>query len=182
MSIANARFSLVLVLLLGATLLWPSESKAQATSWLYAGGGTGAVERGQTEVLPLVQVDSGLGTSARYPVVVGGLFRFQGYVGGGLDLGVVSRVVSRGFAQGGYGAGIDIGVSQRWWGARSTALIGSLVLGAPWGLTVNVGASSGSGDQRTAFATVGIDFARLTVHRASGLNWMQNPMRSPTQE
>jgi hypothetical protein len=160
----------------------PREASAQASSWLYVGGGAGRVERDETESLTLIHLDTGLGTSSRRPIVVGGLFRVQGYLGGGADLGVVARLCTSGFAQGGFGAGLDAGVIQRWWGSDSTAFVGNLVLGAPWGVTLVGGASLGSGDQRTYFASLGIDLARLTVHRHTGLDWFANPMRSPSEE
>lgn len=160
---------------------WSTSAAAQATSWLYAGGGAGRVQRQSDESLSLIQLDTGLGTTAKAPVVVGGLFRLQGYLGGGLDLGVAARLVTRGFARGGFGVGIDAGVYQRWWGPDSTGFAGNLVLGAPWGLTLVGGATQGSGDQRVYFASLGIDFARLTVHRHTGLDWFANPMRAPSE-
>jgi hypothetical protein len=170
------RLGLALVL---ALLTAPSIAAAQATSWLYVGGGAGVVELETKETRSALQLDSGIGTSAKHPVVVGGIFRVQGYFGAGADLGVAARIVTRGFAIGGFGAGIDAGVYQRWWGAESTGFNGNLVLGAPWGITLLGGASVGSGDQRIYFASLGIDLARLTVHRHSGLDWFANPMRSP---
>jgi hypothetical protein len=162
-----------------ALLTTPSVATAQATSWLYVGGGAGVVDQGDKETRSTLQVDTGLGTSAKHPVVVGGIFRVQGYFGAGADLGVAARIATRGFAIGGFGAGIDAGVYQRWWGTESTGFTGNLVLGAPWGITLLGGASVGSGDQRIYFASLGIDLARLTVHRHSGLDWFANPMRSP---
>jgi hypothetical protein len=157
----------------------PSTAAAQATSWLYVGGGAGVVDQGEQETRSTVQLDTGLGTSAEHALVVGGIFRLQGYVGAGVDLGVATRIVTRGFAIGGFGLGVDAGVYQRWWGADSTGFTGNLVLGAPWGITLLGGASLGSGDQRIYFASLGIDLARLTVHRHTGLDWFANPMRSP---
>lgn len=167
-----------------ASIAAPSIAAAQATSWLYVGGGagvvdTGAAETDDKETRSALQLDAGLGTSAVHPIVVGGIFRVQGYFGAGADLGVAARIVTRGFATGGFGAGIDAGVYQRWWGTESTGFTGNLVLGAPWGITLLGGASVGSEDQRIYFASLGIDLARLTVHRHSGLDWFANPMRSP---
>jgi hypothetical protein len=152
---------------------------AQATSWLYVGGGAGVVDQTDRETHTAISLDTGLGTSARRPIVAGGIFRVQGYLGAGADLGVAARLVTRGFALGGFGGGIDAGVYQRWWGSGSTGFTGNVVLGAPWGITLLGGASVGSGDQRLYFASIGIDLARLTVHRHSGLGWFANPMRSP---
>jgi hypothetical protein len=160
-------------------LAWSPAAGAQATSWLYLGGGAGVLDRSDRETRSAVQLDTGLGSSARRPIIVGGIFRVQGYLGAGADLGVLARVVTRGFALGGFGAGLDAGVYQRWWGADSSGFMGNLVLGAPWGITLLGGASVGSGDQRIYFAALGLDLARLTVHRHYGLDWFQNPMRSP---
>lgn len=154
---------------------------AQASSWLYVGGGAGHIERTDGESLSLLHVDSGLGTSATSAVVAGGLLRAQGYFGGGIDLAILARVVSRGFAKGDFGLGVDAGVYQRWWGRDSSGFTANLLLGAPWGLTLVGGASYGSADQRGYFASLGIDFARLTVHRHAGLNWFANPMRAPAE-
>ncbi|HTV17268.1 MAG TPA: hypothetical protein VMG12_01315 [Polyangiaceae bacterium] len=162
-----------------ALLAASPSARAQATSWLYVGGGAGVVDQGEQETRSTVQLDTGLGTSAEHALVAGGIFRVQGYLGAGADLGVAARLVTRGFAIGGFGAGIDAGVYQRWWGTESTGFTGNLVLGAPWGITLLGGTSIGSGDQRVYFASLGIDLARLTVHRHSGLDWFANPMRSP---
>jgi hypothetical protein len=170
-------------LVIGAlVLLAPCLARAQASSFLYVGGGSGMLDRGETETQPLIQVDAGLGTSSRSPVVVGGLFRAQGYLGRGMDLGIVSRIVSSGFARGDYGVGVDLGVAQRWWGETATGFSGSVVLGGPWGLTLNLGATLAAREQRTLFASLGVDLARLTVHRHTGLSWMPNPMRSPADD
>jgi hypothetical protein len=167
-------FALILV-----ALAWSPAAAAQATSWLYVGGGAGVVDQPEKETRTALSLDTGLGTSAEHPIVAGGLFRVQGYLGAGADLGIAARLVTRGFARGGFGGGIDAGVYQRWWGAGSTGFTGNLVLGAPWGITLLGGASIGSGDQRIYFASLGIDLARLTVHRHYGLDWFANPMRVP---
>jgi hypothetical protein len=176
-ALAPCRFMWLALVL--ASLFAPATAAAQATSWLYVGGGVGVVDRDEQEKRSTVQLDTGLGTSAEHALVVGGIFRLQGYMGAGADLGVAARVVTRGFAIGGFGAGIDAGMYQRWWGADSTGFTGNLLLGAPWGITLLGGASLGTGDQRIYFASLGIDLARLTVHRHSGLDWFANPMRSP---
>jgi hypothetical protein len=159
----------------------PDDACAQASSWLFVGGGAGVIEREDKESHGALQVDAGLGTSATSPVVGGALFRLQNYFGAGADVAILSRFVSSGFARGGFGGGIDAGAYQRWWGADSSGFIGNLVLGAPWGITLLAGGSIGTDDQRSYFATLGIDLARLTVHRHSGLGWFPNPMRAPEE-
>lgn len=166
---------------LAALVVSPEHAHAQASSWLFVGGGAGVIEREEKESHGALQVDAGLGTSATRPVVGGALFRLQSYFGAGADVGILSRFVSSGFARGGFGGGLDAGVYQRWWGADSRGFIGNLVLGAPWGITLLAGGSIGTDDQRSYFASLGIDLARLTVHRHSGLGWFPNPMRAPEE-
>jgi hypothetical protein len=163
-----------------AVLFEGAVARADATSWLYLGGGAGLFDQQDRESRAVLQLDTGLGSSARHPIVVGGIFRAQGYFGAGLDAGMAARVVSRGFAVGGYGGGIDVGFYRRFWGQESFGLTGSLVLGAPWGVTFVGGTSVGPEDPRVYFVSLGIDLARLTVHRKTGLQWFENPMRSPS--
>src|SRR5688572_20444281 len=157
----------------------PAAARADVSSWLYAGGGAGVLDRETKEDKTLFHLDTGMGTDPASPLVFGGLFRAQALFGSGVDLGLVSRLVTGSFVRGGFGGGIDLGVSQRWWGEGSTGLTGNLVLGAPWGLTLCAGGTLGTNDERLLFATIGFDFARLTVHRQTGLDWFANPMRSP---
>lgn len=162
---------------------------AQATSWMYAGGGssiaksTVAEPDGNTssavDIRSLLHVDVGLGVAANRNFVWGGLARMQLHGPDLLDLGLLARGTTGGFARGDYGAGADIGVVRRWWDQSSTALTANLLFGAPWGLTVVAGATLGRHDERTFQLSIGLDFARLTVHRQSGLNWFPNPLPSP---
>ena len=89
----------------------------------------------------------------------------------GTDLGLLLRTASHGFVNGGWGGAVDLGGYQRWWGGTSSGLMGSLVLGAPWGITLSVGAGVGNDEARTYTASLGVDLARLTVYRRSGMNW-----------
>jgi hypothetical protein len=173
------RWAPALAIAAAVLLGWSAPAQAQATSWLYVGGGAGIVDADERESHPLLQVDTGLGTSARHALVIGGIFRAQGYFGAGLDLGGAARLVTRGFALGGFGGGIDAGVYQRLWGDTGPGFAGNLILGAPWGLTLLGGASLGPGESRIYHVSLGIDLARLTVHRHTGLDWFENPMRSP---
>jgi hypothetical protein len=91
-----------------------------------------------------------------------------------MDLGLAARLSTRGFNQGDFGVALDLGGFQRWWGLESTGLSGSLVLGAPFGITLNTTGLSGSHDTRELVISLGIDFARLTVHRTTGRSWWQN--------
>jgi hypothetical protein len=53
--------------------------------------------------------------------------------------------------------------------------MGSLVLGAPWGITLSLGGGFGNDESRTYTASLGVDLARLTVYRRTGMNWWNNP-------
>src|SRR3954469_2765645 len=100
----QAGWVLTLALALGS-LFEASPARADASSWLYVGGGAGVFDQRDKESRSVLQVDTGLGTSARHPIVAGGLFRAQGYFGAGLDAGIAARFVTRGFAIGGFGGG-----------------------------------------------------------------------------
>jgi len=128
----------------------------------------------------LIQLETGLGSPAKHGVVVGGLFQFQGYLANGIDLGAALRLTHKSFVLGDWGAGLDLGFYQRWWGGDSTGGSARLVLGAPLGITASIGGTLGSNDQRTVSATLGIDFARLTVHRNTALDWWNNPFPPET--
>jgi hypothetical protein len=160
-------------------LAWSAPAHADLSSWLYVGGGAGVLDRETKEEKSLFHLDTGMGLEPNSFLVLGGLFRAQALFGSGVDLGLLSRLVTREFVRGGFGGGIDFGAYQRWWGEGSTGFTGNVVLGAPWGLTLYAGASVGSNDERLLFASIGFDFARLTVHRHTGLDWFANPMRSP---
>jgi hypothetical protein len=76
---------------------------------------------------------------------------------------------------GGFGLALDVGPYRRFWGDGSTGGQAALVLGAPWGITLSVGGGLGTNDARLFGATLGLDFARLTVYRLAGENWFLNP-------
>ncbi|HEX2879276.1 MAG TPA: hypothetical protein VHO25_07045 [Polyangiaceae bacterium] len=154
---------------------WPTAAKADLSSWLYAGGGLAAGEAGGvSQTRGLLDLHTGMGTDPSWPLGIGGVLKFPIHFTGGLDLGLAARFATRGYNQGGFGVAFDIGGYQRWWGLESTGLSGGLVLGAPWGITLNLGALQGSHDTREFSLSLGIDFARLTAHRTSGSNWWQN--------
>jgi hypothetical protein len=50
---------------------------------------------------------------------------------------------------------------------------------------LNLGVNRGTNDVQGFLGTIGIDFARLTVHRTSGQNWWPNyplPIARPPSE
>jgi hypothetical protein len=151
-------------------------ARADVSSWFFLGAGpTWLRHSGDTEQDWTLRLDTGLGTSPLHPVVVGGLGRVDAHVGHGVDLGLMARIATRSFVLGGWGAAIDLGGYQRWWTPRSTGGQASLVLGGPWGLTLGVNGGMGTREWSHWGATLGIDFARLTVYRTSGEAWFPNP-------
>lgn len=166
---------------LGATLgvgllVCAAPARADVSSWLFAGAGPGLLRQsGDTTLPPSLQLDAGMGTPPSGPVIVGGLARFQPYLGHGIDLSLLVRTATHGFANGSWGGAIDVGAYDRLWGVGSQGVTGSLVLGAPWGITFDIGASAGTNNQQGVTAVLGIDLARLTVYRQNGLGWWPNP-------
>lgn len=149
------------------------QARADAASWLFVGGGAAQLDQaGGVQSRPgLMQLDLGLGTSPANAFVFGGLVRNSTYFGDGTDLSLLARGATQGFARGGYGLALDLGVAQRWWGPSSTALAVSVDAGAPWGLTLGLNGSFAADSVRTFALVVGIDWARLTAHRHAGGSW-----------
>lgn len=129
---------------------------------------------GVSQTRALLDMHTGMGTDPTWPLGVGGVLKFPIHFTGGLDLGLAARFATRGYNTGGFGVAFDLGGYQRWWGLESTGLSGGLLLGAPWGITLSAGAIQGSHDTREFSLSLGIDFARLTVHRTSGGTWWKN--------
>ncbi len=129
----------------------------------------------------LLEVSSGLGTSPFRPIVFGGIIRSSTLIGSGTDLSLLGRGATRGYALGDWGGALDLGGYERFWGETSAGFTGSLNLGAPFGIVAALGGQLGTGATRGLTATLGFDFARLTVFRTSGENWWKNPF-PPTGE
>jgi hypothetical protein len=168
---------LVLSLGLAAVLAHTAPARADVSSWAYFGTGVSSLEQRNLErrVNPTLAIETGLGTPPTSPLVVGGLFKLSALFGDGADLGLALRVANRSFVTGGFGLALDAGPYQRFWGDGSTGGHAALVLGAPWGITLSVGGGLGTNDARLFGATLGLDFARLTVYRLAGENWFLNP-------
>ena len=168
---------LVAMLGLAGALAHSAPASADVSSWAYVGSGVSSLEQQSLErrVDPTLAIETGIGTSPRRSLVVGGLFKLSALFGDGADLGLALRVANRSFVTGGFGLALDAGPYQRFWGDGSTGGQAALVLGAPWGITLSVGGGLGTNDARLFGATLGLDFARLTVYRLAGENWFQNP-------
>jgi hypothetical protein len=160
-----------------AALTCAGQARADVSSWVYVGGGASSVKQQNLELKmdPTLAIEAGMGAPPTHPLVVGGMFKLQALFGDGADLGVALRVATRGFVTGSFGLALDAGPYQRLWGGGSTGGQAALVLGAPWGITLSVGGGMGTNDARQFGATLGLDFARLTVYRLAGENWFQNP-------
>jgi hypothetical protein len=169
-----------LVSLLGAVAALASAQQARAdvSSWAYVGSGLSSLKQRNLElrVDPTLAIETGIGTAPKHPVIVGGMFKLQALFGDGADLGVSVRVATRSFVTGNFGLALDAGPYQRFWGEGSSGGQASLVLGAPWGITLSLGAGMGTNDARQYGATLGLDFARLTVYRLAGEDWFPNPL------
>lgn len=160
-----------------AALVAAGHAHADVSSWAYVGGGVSGFKQKNLEfkVDPTLAIEAGVGTAPSHPLVVGGMFKLQALLGDGADLGVSLRVATRSFVTGNFGLALDAGPYRRFWGQGSSGGQAALVLGAPWGLTLSLGGGVGSNDARTFSATLGVDFARLTVYRLAGENWFPNP-------
>ncbi len=168
-----------LVFTLGAlsSLVYATSARADVSSWAYVGGGVTSVKQKNLElrVDPTLAIETGIGSSPKHPLIVGGMFKLQALFGDGVDLGVSLRLATRSFVTGNFGLALDAGPYQRFWGEGSSGGQAALVLGAPWGITLSAGAGMGTNDARLYTATIGLDFARLTVYRLAGENWFPNP-------
>lgn len=158
-------------------------ARADTSSWLYAGAGPSVFDFDPGADRRLVlDLATGFGTDPSHPIIAGGLVRVLPQLGDGVDLVLTSRFTMSGYVNGGWGAAIDLGAYQRWWGEGSTGGIVNLSLGATWGVTLNLSAAMGTNDARMMLATLGIDFARLTVYRTTGQNWFYNPFPAVREE
>jgi hypothetical protein len=168
---------LATALALCGVALHSATASADVSSWVYVGSGATSIEqRGlPRRVDPSLAIEAGMGSNPQRPIVLGGMFKMLGLFGDGADLGLSLRLATHGFVTGKFGVALDAGPYQRFWGEGSTGGQAALVLGAPWGITLSVGAGMGSNEARQFGATLGFDFARLTVFRLSGESWFPNP-------
>lgn len=175
MSPLSLRFATASLAALAISVL-PTAANADISSWVFAGGGIAALEeRGATDSFGALRLQLGMGSSPDAPVVVGGVAHSLSFFGQGTDLGLTARVATGGFARGDFGIALDAGGYQRWWGQGSSGFLGSVALGAPFGLQAVFDFETGTRDARGYAAFLGIDFLRLTVHRRVGTSIFPNP-------
>jgi hypothetical protein len=163
--------------LLGVLILFLARpAHADVSSWAFTGAGPSWVESDQLELSlqPSLVIEAGIGTPPSHPIIFGGMFRIQTHFGEGTDLGLSLRTATRGFMSG-WGLALDLGPYFRFWGEDSIGGQGSLVIGAPWGITLSGGGGLGSNDSHHFGVVLGLDFARLTVYRSAGGSWLLNP-------
>jgi hypothetical protein len=123
-----------------------------------------------------LSLQAGIGSSPANFLSVGGLFHLETHFTRGTDLGVLARVATQGYNLGRWGVALDFGGYERFWGVRHPGLLGGLVLGVPWGITLRGEAGYGPSEDARMFGVVlGVDFARLTVFRTVGEDWYPNP-------
>jgi hypothetical protein len=159
-----------------ARLLLSTSAHADVSSWLFPGLGPSArwEEDGTASSYLSLQIDTGLGTDPSHPLIFGPLLRMQTHFGLTTDFALLARGATQGFVIGDWGLALDVGGYVRTT-ENHQGLVGSLVLGAPWGITLSVTGASAFDDRYLGSAVLGVDFARLTVYRTTGTTWWRNP-------
>lgn len=173
-----------LVLVVAAVLAAPSAG-ADVTSWLALGAGM-AVDRatGATSTNPAFSASLGVGSDPTHAWVLGGVFRTVTRFSEGTDLNLSARLTTGGFSRGDWGIGLDVGPGLRLWGndTRGTyPLQGALLLGAPWGLQLSMGADmvnlGGTPASVGGYAVLEFDFLRFTLMRQGSTDtYWRNPL------
>lgn len=168
-------------------MMHASAASAEPSAWLSGGGGytlEHTDSRGKMDGAGAMSWAAGVGTSPLNPIVVGGTFRLTTNFGLGTDANLSLRVAQGSFVRGQWGLGAEVGPTYRYWrnGDYGTWPIGgTILLGAPWGLQLDVGGQFGkfAGGDPSALgvhAMLEIDFLRLTVFRQGSTDkWWENP-------
>jgi len=159
-------------------LLAPQKARADVSGWTHFGAGVLSWQAENTDgflISPVISLDVGLGTADDAPFIIGGMFHVQPVVENGADLALLVRFATRGFQCEWFGFAIDAGPYQRFWGAKSTGGMIQGSLGGPLGLQLSLLGQFGSGDAIAFGGTLGIDFARLTLHRRHLTDWWPSP-------
>ena len=162
------------------------DARADVSSWMAVGGGTGSQlnhESSGRDLAGAMTYSIGVGSSPLSSLVLGGLLRGQTFFGLGTDLGLTARASTGGFARGDWGVALDAGVVWRPWRGGSYGvwpIQAVLTGGTPWGLQLALGAEvssiSGGTPAQGFFAALEIDLLRLTVTRqGSSDRWWPNP-------
>ena len=164
--------------LAGAVLTTATPARSEPSGWAQFGSGATYWQMGTAEgfkLSPSLTIDAGLGSDSAAPFIVGGLFRLQPIIGHGTDVSWIVRGATRGFQSEWFGFAVDAGPYVRGWGDGSAGVMGQGLLGGPLGLQLAVLGGYGTNDAATFGVTLGLDLARLMVHRKHLLNWWPNP-------
>jgi hypothetical protein len=153
-----------------------SPARADVSAWAFAGGGVSAVNDTKwSPNAPLLQLDVGVGTDPVMPVVGGLVFRSYTHFGNGTDLGLLARLAHSGYVNGDLGVAVDVGAFQRWWGDKhGPGGLLSINVALPWGVSLSTSAGLTKAGEHLAALSLGIDWARFTVHRSVGQSWWPN--------
>ncbi len=162
-----------------AVVCGSSAAMADVSSWVYVGGGAADLQlssaKAGSAVNPFtLQLDAGFGTAPTNPLVVGFAAKTLTFVDYGTDIGLALRLTTPGYSLGTWGVALDLGGTQRFWGQTTSLATTSLTFGLPWGVNLAATAGSDFGDNQSLVLTLGIDWARLTVHRTAGDGWWRN--------
>ena len=172
--------------LLGLLVVLPSRKvHADVSTWLGIATGANVVEGYAIErPVPTLRLGTGMGTDPSHPWVVGGLLRSETSFGKGTDLSLMLRLANHGYVNGDWGFALDAGPLARLWGHDVFGVATTATLGGPWGLEVGVSATFGETHAQGLGVFLGIDLARLTVYRRSGVSWWKNsfPAHRPPEE
>ncbi len=174
---AVPQLSRVLSLLAATVVLGVAlPARADVSSWIGVQAGPTWIDEGKgAYTVPSLKLTTGIGTAPGDLLAAGGLFHVEPQFGKGVDLGLLARLATRGYVLGDFGLALDLGGYERFWGVRSAGGLGALTFGAPWGLILSVDGGIGTNDAHHFGVTFGVDFARLTIYRTTGKNWMPNP-------
>lgn len=157
----------------------PRFARADVASFYALAPGLSVIDQGEAIVTPALDLDLGIGSLASRSFVVGGLFHFAPQWTVGADLGGALRLCTGSYARGDYGLALDLGGHHRFAAIGGWAASTRVVLGLPWGLFASLGGSYGEGQVWTGTLSLGIDFARATVHRSRGTETLPSPLHQP---
>lgn len=163
---------------MASLLTFGSTAQADPSGWLHFGSGVygwSMQSLDEREYSPSLTIDVGVGSDSDAPFIVGGLFRLQPVIEYGTDVSWIVRGATRGFQSEWFGFAVDVGPYVRGWGDGSAGLSWQGLLGGPLGLQLAALGSYGSNEASAFGATLGIDLARLTVHRKHLFDWWPNP-------
>jgi hypothetical protein len=151
---------------------------ADTSTWYSLAPGVSFIDQGEELASGLLELDLGVGLPARGPLVLGAVGHLAAHFAVGADLGGAARLTTGGYSRGEWGLGMDLGAHYRVATTGGAAGYGRLLVGGPFGLVGALGGSYGEGSVTTLTFSLGLDLARLTVHRTSGTSWYPSPLAS----